>query len=59
MRLSMWVNGERVHSVLDENPLPTGEVGMIVRVEEKSGAVLKTSYDNFTMHGPAGVKKQP
>ncbi|WP_189243348.1 serine/threonine-protein kinase [Planobispora rosea] len=59
VRLSMWVNGERVHSVLDENPLPAGEVGMIVRVEEKSGAVLKTSYDNFTMHGPATAKKQP
>ncbi|GAA3441300.1 serine/threonine-protein kinase [Planomonospora venezuelensis] len=59
VRLSMWVDGKRVHSVLDDNPLPTGQVGMIVRVEEKSGAVLKTAYDNFTLHGPATAKKQP
>ncbi|GIH94105.1 hypothetical protein Psi01_47350 [Planobispora siamensis] len=57
VRLTMWVNGEQTHSLLDSNPLPAGEVGMIARVGENSGAVLKASFDNFTMHGPASAKK--
>ena len=52
----MWVNGGRVQSVQDTNPLPSGEVGMIARVGEKSKAVLKASFDNFTMHGPLSAK---
>nr|WP_196444967.1 serine/threonine-protein kinase [Planomonospora sp. ID67723] len=59
VRLTMWVDGRQVHSILDDNPLPTGEVGMIARVGERSGAVLKASFDNFTMHGPGTAQKQP
>ncbi|WP_433242504.1 serine/threonine-protein kinase [Streptosporangium sp. CA-135522] len=51
VQLIMWVNGERVQSVLDANPLSSGEVGLIARVGEKSKATLRTSFDNFTMHG--------
>ncbi|WP_371783925.1 serine/threonine-protein kinase [Streptosporangium subroseum] len=57
VQLTMWVNGGRVQSVRDTNPLPSGEVGMIARVGEKSKAVLKASFDNFTMHGPLSAKK--
>ncbi|MFC4062500.1 serine/threonine-protein kinase [Planomonospora corallina] len=55
VRLTMWVDGTEVQSVLDGNPLPNGEVGMIARVGEKSGATLKASFDNFTLHGPASA----
>ncbi|MEU7453757.1 serine/threonine-protein kinase [Streptosporangium roseum] len=51
VQLIMWVNGEKVQSVLDASPLPPGEVGLIARVGENGTATLKTSFDNFTMHG--------
>ncbi|MER5320047.1 serine/threonine-protein kinase [Streptosporangium roseum] len=51
VQLVMWVNGEKVQSVLDASPLPPGEVGLIARVGENGTATLKTSFDNFTMHG--------
>ncbi|GAA3118458.1 hypothetical protein GCM10010466_06740 [Planomonospora alba] len=58
MELTMWVDGERVQSATDADPLPRGEVGMIVRVGEKSGATLKAGFDNFTMRGTP-PQKQP
>jgi hypothetical protein len=57
IRLTMWVDGRQVQSVADPNPLPPGELGMIVRVGEKSGATLKTGFDNFAMRGTAPDKK--
>ncbi|GAT70908.1 serine/threonine protein kinase [Planomonospora sphaerica] len=57
MQLTMWVDGTRVQSVTDPDPLPPGELGMIVRVGESSGATLKTGFDNFTMRGAAPEKK--
>ncbi|WP_229798681.1 serine/threonine-protein kinase [Planomonospora parontospora] len=57
MQLTMWVDGTRVQSVTDPDPLPPGELGMIVRVGESSGATLKTGFDNFTMRGTAPGKK--
>ncbi|WP_344926344.1 serine/threonine-protein kinase [Streptosporangium carneum] len=51
VRLTMWVDGEQIGSVLDANPLPSGQVGVLARVGEKSKATLKASFDNFTMHG--------
>ncbi|GHH66572.1 hypothetical protein GCM10017673_12300 [Streptosporangium violaceochromogenes] len=53
VRLSMWVNGDLVGSVLDASPLPSGQVGLLARVGEKSSSVLKASFDNFTLHGTA------
>ncbi|SDG30051.1 Serine/threonine protein kinase [Sinosporangium album] len=52
MHLAMWVNGSRVQEVDDDNPLKPGNVGIVVRVGQKTNAKLKTSFDNFTMHGP-------
>ncbi|MFF5210631.1 serine/threonine-protein kinase [Streptosporangium sp. NPDC000396] len=51
VQLAMWVNGDRVQSILDSSPLPPGNVGMVARVGENSKSSLKTSFDNFTMHG--------
>ncbi|WP_242676416.1 serine/threonine-protein kinase [Streptosporangium minutum] len=51
VQLTMWVNGEKVQSFLDASPLPPGEIGLIARVGENSEAMLRTSFDNFTMHG--------
>ncbi|MEV7011366.1 serine/threonine-protein kinase [Streptosporangium sp. NPDC051022] len=51
VRLTMWVDGRQVGSALDTDPLPNGQVGLLTRVGEKSRAVLKASFDNFTMHG--------
>ncbi|MEU8203100.1 serine/threonine-protein kinase [Streptosporangium sp. NPDC049046] len=53
VRLTMWVNDEQTQSFLDTNPLPNGLVGVIARVGENSDAVLRTAFDNFTLHGPA------
>ncbi|WP_344979848.1 serine/threonine-protein kinase [Streptosporangium fragile] len=53
VRLTMWVDGEEVQSYLDTTPLPNGQVGVIARVGENGKAVLKTSFDNFTLHGAA------
>ena len=52
VRLTMWVDGERVHQVVDEVGLRNGDVGLLVRVPDKSDSVLKLRYDNFTLHGP-------
>ncbi|MBG0815725.1 serine/threonine protein kinase [Planomonospora sp. ID82291] len=57
VQLTMWVDGTRVQSVIDPNPLPPGELGMIARVGEDGGATLKTGFDNFTMRGAAPEKK--
>ncbi|WP_306866151.1 serine/threonine-protein kinase [Streptosporangium brasiliense] len=51
VQLAMWVDGDRVQSFVDSNPLPSGEVGFIARVGEDGKAKLLTSFDNFTMHG--------
>ncbi|WP_433363827.1 serine/threonine-protein kinase [Streptosporangium sp. CA-115845] len=55
VQLNMWVNGDRTQSFLDTNPLPNGLVGVIARVGENSDAVLRTAFDNFTLHGPAAT----
>ncbi|GLW10775.1 hypothetical protein Misp01_59030 [Microtetraspora sp. NBRC 13810] len=51
--LTMWVDGEQVLTHTDSTPLPNGQVGVLARVGEKSSAVLKTSFDNFSMNGSA------
>ncbi|MET9342078.1 serine/threonine-protein kinase [Nonomuraea sp. NPDC003804] len=55
-RLSMWVNGERVHQVDDPAGLPTGDIGLFARVPKGSDNPLKMVYDDFEMHG---LKQQP
>jgi len=50
--LTMWVDGDRVLTTKDTTPLPNGHVGLLARVGAKSSAVLKASFDNYTVHGP-------
>ncbi len=57
VQLTMWVNDEQTQSFLDTNPLPNGLVGVIARVGENSNAVLRTAFDNFTLHGPATTRQ--
>ncbi|GLX01872.1 serine/threonine-protein kinase [Microtetraspora sp. NBRC 16547] len=57
VELTMWVNGSRTASVVDGRPLPSGQVGIIGRVGEKSTAVLKMGFDNFTMRGSPGSSR--
>ncbi|MFI6512120.1 serine/threonine-protein kinase [Streptosporangium sp. NPDC050855] len=57
VQLTMWVGDEQVQTYLDTNPLPNGLVGVIARVGENSGAVLRVAFDNFTLHGPATTGK--
>jgi len=52
VRLTMWVDGEQVHSVLDDVGLRSGSVGVITRVPTGGDSVLKMRFDNFTLHGP-------
>ncbi|MFD0889877.1 serine/threonine protein kinase, partial [Streptosporangium algeriense] len=59
VRLTMWVNGEQVGTVLDANPLPSGQVGVLARVGEKSSATLRASFDNFTMRGAPREEASP
>ncbi|MCW2877425.1 MAG: Serine/threonine protein kinaselike protein [Sphaerisporangium sp.] len=59
VQLTMWVDGERVQSYLDNSgappSLPNGEVGFLARVPEKSGSTLKVSFDDFTVQGPSAA----
>ncbi|WP_431897790.1 serine/threonine-protein kinase [Nonomuraea sp. bgisy101] len=55
-RLSMWVNGKRVHQVDDPVGLPSGTIGLFARVPKGSASPLKVVYDDFEMRG---VRPQP
>ncbi|GAA2401454.1 hypothetical protein GCM10010404_69060 [Nonomuraea africana] len=50
-RLSMWINGRRVHQVDDLNGLPTGGIGLFARIPKGSANPLKVVYDDFEMRG--------
>ncbi|MBB6475308.1 serine/threonine-protein kinase [Sphaerisporangium rubeum] len=56
LRLTMWINGQELHSYTDPSPLPNGDVGVLARVPpDKAGPALKTSFDDFTVQGPAAT----
>ncbi|MFC4590893.1 serine/threonine-protein kinase [Sphaerisporangium corydalis] len=59
VQLTMWVDGARVQSFLDNSgspsSLPNGDVGFLARVPEKSGSSLGVSFDDFTVQGPASA----
>ncbi|WP_344945683.1 serine/threonine protein kinase [Sphaerisporangium flaviroseum] len=61
VQLTMWVNGEQVQTYLDNSgtpsSLPNGDVGFLARVPEKSGASLKTSFDDFSVQGPPSATR--
>jgi hypothetical protein len=55
VRLTMWVNGERVHQVSDPNGLGNGYVGLFARTSKNETSVLKTTFDDFELRG----RKEP
>ncbi|MFD1541493.1 serine/threonine-protein kinase [Nonomuraea guangzhouensis] len=55
VRLTMWVNGERVHQVDDPNGLGNGYVGLFARTSKAERSVLKTTFDDFELRG----RKEP
>ncbi|MBT2228434.1 serine/threonine protein kinase [Nonomuraea sp. NEAU-A123] len=55
VRLTMWVNGERVHQVDDPNGIGNGYVGLFARTSKAERSVLKTTFDDFELRG----RKEP
>ncbi|MFI7454949.1 serine/threonine-protein kinase [Nonomuraea sp. NPDC049714] len=51
VRLTMWVNGERVQQADDPNGIGNGEVGLFARTPKDSESVLKTTWDDFELRG--------
>ncbi|MFG1689633.1 serine/threonine-protein kinase [Nonomuraea sp. NPDC049269] len=55
VRLTMWVNGEKVHQVDDPNGIGNGYVGLFARTSKAERSVLKTTFDDFELRG----RKEP
>ncbi|SEG87704.1 Serine/threonine protein kinase [Nonomuraea solani] len=55
VRLTMWVNDERVQEVEDPNGLKNGFVGVFARTAKDSTSLLKTTFDDFELRG----RKEP
>ncbi|MEV0383136.1 serine/threonine-protein kinase [Nonomuraea sp. NPDC050643] len=51
VRLTMWVNDERVHQVEDPNGLGNGFVGVFARTAKDGDSLLKTTFDDFELRG--------
>lgn len=51
VRLTMWVNGERVHQVEDPNGIGNGTLGLFARTSKDSESLLKTRFDDFELRG--------
>ncbi|MFF4622347.1 serine/threonine-protein kinase [Nonomuraea jabiensis] len=51
VRLTMWVNDQRVHQVEDPNGLGNGYVGLFARMPKDETSLLKTTFDDFELRG--------
>ncbi|WP_049569995.1 serine/threonine-protein kinase [Nonomuraea sp. SBT364] len=51
VRLSMWVNGDRVAQADDPNGIGNGTVGLFARIPKDSESLLKTTWDDFELRG--------
>ncbi|MFI7230291.1 serine/threonine-protein kinase [Nonomuraea angiospora] len=51
VRLTMWVNDQRVHQVEDPNGLGNGYVGLFARTPKDETSLLKTTFDDFELRG--------
>ncbi|GLX97921.1 serine/threonine-protein kinase [Herbidospora sp. NBRC 101105] len=49
--LQMWVNGNPVLSATDTNGLPTGDVGVLGRVQPDGESSVRLAFDNFVLRG--------
>ncbi|MCK2212207.1 serine/threonine protein kinase [Actinomadura sp. ATCC 31491] len=52
VRLTLWVNGERVHQVEDPNGIGSGTLGVFARTTKAEGSLLRTTFDDFELRGP-------
>ncbi|MEV0593839.1 serine/threonine-protein kinase [Nonomuraea cavernae] len=51
MRLTMWVNGDRIHQVDDPNGIGNGAVGVFARTPKGGSSLMKTTFDDFELRG--------
>ncbi|MEV0616873.1 serine/threonine-protein kinase [Nonomuraea sp. NPDC050404] len=51
VRLTMWVNDERVHEVEDPNGIGNGHVGVFARTTKDGKSLLKMAFDDFELRG--------
>ncbi|MEU8245853.1 serine/threonine-protein kinase [Nonomuraea sp. NPDC048916] len=51
VRLTMWVNGDRIHQVDDPNGIGNGAVGVFARTPKGSPSLMKTAFDDFELRG--------
>ncbi|MBB6349824.1 serine/threonine-protein kinase [Nonomuraea muscovyensis] len=51
VRLTMWVNGKRVHQVEDPNGIRNGTLGLFARAPKDSESRMKTTFDDFELRG--------
>ncbi|WP_246080657.1 serine/threonine-protein kinase [Nonomuraea mesophila] len=49
VRLTMWVNDQRVHQVDDPNGIGNGNVGLFARTAKDGTSLLKTTFDDFEL----------
>ncbi|MGI5274324.1 serine/threonine-protein kinase [Nonomuraea sp. CA-218870] len=56
VRLTLWVNGDKIVSVNDPNGIGSGSVGLFARTPKDDESVLKMTYDDFELRG---VPAQP
>jgi hypothetical protein len=49
VRLTMWVNEQRVHQVDDPNGIGNGHVGLFARTAKDGRSLLKTTFDDFEL----------
>jgi hypothetical protein len=47
--LALWVNGEKIAEVTDENPLPAGTVGLFVATGANARTAVAAEFDNFAV----------
>ncbi|MEO3796423.1 protein kinase [Nonomuraea sp. B10E15] len=55
VRLTMWVNDQRVHQVDDPNGIGNGNVGLFARTAKDGTSLLKTTFDDFELR----AQKEP
>ncbi|MEU6714221.1 serine/threonine-protein kinase [Nonomuraea sp. NPDC046802] len=51
VRLTLWVNDQRVHQVEDPHGIGNGALGLFARTPKRSEALLKTTFDDFELRG--------
>ncbi|MFB9469407.1 hypothetical protein [Nonomuraea salmonea] len=51
VRLRMWVNGEQVQHVEDQNAIRNDYLGIFARTTKNGSSLLKTTFNDFEFRG--------